>query len=77
MFCAPLKRRHWEVVEMKKANLKMIENLEQMGFQNFATVYRNLSTPALYEEAIRRREGSISHRGPFVVRTGHQQLVHL
>jgi len=70
MFRAPLKVRYWEVIKMKKANLKMIENLEQMGFQNFATVYRNLPIPALYEEAVRRREGSISHRGPFVVRTG-------
>jgi phosphoenolpyruvate carboxykinase (ATP) len=38
--------------------------------RNLGRVYRNLSTPALYEEAIRRCEGWISHLGPLVVRTG-------
>ncbi|MFH0900837.1 MAG: phosphoenolpyruvate carboxykinase (ATP) [Pseudomonadota bacterium] len=44
--------------------------LSQMGIKNVAGVYRNLSTPALYEEAIRRREASVAHLGPLVVRTG-------
>ena len=30
-----------------------------------------MSTPALYEAAVRRREGLIAHLGPLVVRTGH------
>ena len=45
--------------------------LEQMGFQNLATLYWNASTPHLYEQIVRRREGNISHLGPVVVRTGH------
>jgi phosphoenolpyruvate carboxykinase (ATP) len=44
--------------------------IENHGIKNVNKVYRNLSTPALYEEAIQRREGTISHMGPFVVRTG-------
>jgi phosphoenolpyruvate carboxykinase (ATP) len=45
--------------------------LEQIGLRNLGNVYWNLSTPALYEEIVRRREGLISHLGPLVVRTGH------
>lgn len=44
--------------------------LEDQGFRNLGVVHWNLSTPALYEEAIRRREGRLAHLGPFVVRTG-------
>ncbi|CAN5853690.1 phosphoenolpyruvate carboxykinase (ATP) [soil metagenome] len=44
--------------------------LEDHGIKNVARVYWNLSTPALYEEAVRRREGSISADGPLVCRTG-------
>jgi phosphoenolpyruvate carboxykinase (ATP) len=44
--------------------------LENHGIKNINRVYWNLSTPALYEEAIKRREGMIGHLGPFVVRTG-------
>ena len=44
--------------------------LDQHGIQNVGTVYWNLSTPRLYEEAIRRREGRLAHLGPLVVRTG-------
>ncbi|HSF17709.1 MAG TPA: phosphoenolpyruvate carboxykinase (ATP) [Vicinamibacteria bacterium] len=35
-----------------------------------ATVWWNLSSAALYEHAIQRREGFIAHRGPLVVHTG-------
>lgn len=55
---------------MEINKLAVIESLERLGFRNLTNVYRNLPTPALYEEAVRRREGSIAHRGPFVVRTG-------
>ncbi len=41
------------------------------GIKNVAAVHWNLPTPALYEEAVRRREGVVAHRGPLVVRTGH------
>jgi len=36
--------------------------LLNLGFRNFGTVYWNLSAPALYEEAIFRREARISPR---------------
>jgi ATP-dependent phosphoenolpyruvate carboxykinase len=45
--------------------------LEIHGIKNTDTEHWNLSTPALYEEAMRRREGIIAHLGPLVVRTGH------
>jgi phosphoenolpyruvate carboxykinase (ATP) len=45
--------------------------LERLGLRNLGSVYENLSTPALYEESVRRREGWISHLGPLVVHTGH------
>ncbi|VVM05191.1 phosphoenolpyruvate carboxykinase (ATP) [Methylacidimicrobium cyclopophantes] len=44
--------------------------LEYLGIRNVREVYWNLTTPALYEAAIRRYEGMISHLGPFVFRTG-------
>src|SRR5512135_860022 len=44
--------------------------LDAHGIANVGAVYWNLSTPALYEEAVRRREGRIAHLGPLVVRTG-------
>src|SRR5512145_2978639 len=40
------------------------------GIRNQSAVYWNLSTPALYEEAIRRHEGRLAHLGPLIVRTG-------
>jgi phosphoenolpyruvate carboxykinase (ATP) len=48
-----------------------IYGLEEYGIKNVGNVYRNLPTPALYEQIVRRREGLISHLGPIVVRTGH------
>lgn len=44
--------------------------LENHGINNVNAVYWNLSTPRLYEEAIRRREARVAHLGPLVVRTG-------
>lgn len=44
--------------------------LEHHGIRNPGEVYWNLSTPGLYEQAIRRREGHMAHLGPLVVRTG-------
>lgn len=44
--------------------------LENHGVNNVNMVYWNMSTPQLYEEAIRRREGRLAHLGPLVVRTG-------
>ncbi|MBF0334686.1 MAG: phosphoenolpyruvate carboxykinase [Alphaproteobacteria bacterium] len=45
--------------------------LENHGIRNIDVAHWNYSTPALYEEAIRRREGTMAHGGPLVVRTGH------
>ncbi|MFC2172260.1 phosphoenolpyruvate carboxykinase (ATP) [Acidobacteriota bacterium] len=45
--------------------------LENHGIRNIRTAYWNLSTPELYEEAIRRREGIVAHLGPISVRTGY------
>ncbi|MFQ5665309.1 MAG: phosphoenolpyruvate carboxykinase [Candidatus Binatia bacterium] len=45
--------------------------LEHCGICNVDTAYWNLPTPALYEQAIRRREAAIAHLGSLVVRTGH------
>jgi phosphoenolpyruvate carboxykinase (ATP) len=44
--------------------------LENHGINNIRTVYWNLSTPALFEESVKRGEGIVAHRGPLVVRTG-------
>ena len=46
------------------------QELEKHGIRNVNSVYRNLSTPALYEQAIKRGEGQLSHLGPLVVSTG-------
>ncbi len=51
-------------------NSHTIRDLASYGLRNLSAVYWNLSTPALYEEAIRRREARIGHLGPLVVRTG-------
>ena len=44
--------------------------LDVLGIRNINNVYWNLTTPALYEQIIHRREGVISHLGPVIVRTG-------
>ncbi len=45
-------------------------DLSAIGLSNLGNVHHNLSTPALYEEAILRGEGEVGHLGPFVVSTG-------
>lgn len=45
--------------------------LDTVGIKNTSAEYWNFSTAALIEEAVRRHEGVLAHRGPFVVRTGH------
>ena len=44
--------------------------LQNHGLSNLHRVYWNLSTAALYEEAVFRGEARISHMGPLVVNTG-------
>lgn len=43
---------------------------EQLGIRSAGTVYWNLTTPMLYEQAIKHREAEIIHMGPLVTRTG-------
>lgn len=45
--------------------------IEEHGIKNVGRLFWTPSTPVLYEEIVRRREGLISHLGPIVVRTGH------
>lgn len=49
---------------------EILRQLEEIGIKNINDLFYNLSTPALYERAIRRREGTMSCNGPLVVRTG-------
>jgi len=51
--------------------VKSSYGLENHGIINVNHEYWNLPTSAIYEEAIRRREGLMAHLGPLVVRTGH------
>jgi phosphoenolpyruvate carboxykinase (ATP) len=44
--------------------------LKHHGLTNLRKVYWNLSTPALYEEALFRREGRMTNLGPICVETG-------
>ncbi len=44
--------------------------LKNHGLRNLNNVYWNLPPEALYEEAIFRSEGKISHMGPLIVNTG-------
>ena len=46
-------------------------DLKSLGITNVSSVNYNLTTSALYENAIKRGEGIIAHLGPLVVRTGH------
>ena len=44
--------------------------LQEHGLTNVGDIFWNLSTPALYEQIVQRREGKVAHLGPLVVRTG-------
>jgi phosphoenolpyruvate carboxykinase (ATP) len=50
---------------------EIVQDLEAHGLYNLNNIFWNLPTPALYQKAIERREATISHLGPLVVRTGH------
>ena len=45
--------------------------LEQQGMRNLNMSYWNLTTPALVERIVSRREGIITHEGAVAVRTGN------
>jgi phosphoenolpyruvate carboxykinase (ATP) len=46
------------------------ESLRKLGLRNLGNVHWDLSTAGLHEESIRRYEGTLSHLGPLVIRTG-------
>ncbi|MDP6580096.1 MAG: phosphoenolpyruvate carboxykinase (ATP), partial [Vicinamibacterales bacterium] len=46
------------------------DRLEALGIANAGSVHWNLSTAALFEEAVARREGTVAVDGPIVCRTG-------
>jgi phosphoenolpyruvate carboxykinase (ATP) len=48
----------------------MDQDLTSIGIVHPEAVWWNLSTPTLYEHAVRNREGQFAHLGPLVVRTG-------
>jgi phosphoenolpyruvate carboxykinase (ATP) len=52
------------------ANVQSKYGLENHGFQQLGEVYWNLSTPVLYEHALRRGEGVVVDGGPLLVYTG-------
>ena len=51
-------------------NVSSDQRLESVGIVDPASVFWNLSTAALYEEAVARREGTVATSGPMVFRTG-------
>ncbi|HEX7976950.1 MAG TPA: phosphoenolpyruvate carboxykinase (ATP) [Anaerolineales bacterium] len=56
--------------ECQAGALKCDYGLEAQGLFGLNKIYWNLPVEALYEEAIFRSEGKITHEGPFVVNTG-------
>ena len=54
------------IAQIRKADF----NLSNIGVSNLRLAYWNLTTEALYEEAVFRGEGVTTSGGPFVVNTG-------
>ncbi len=59
-----------DLMTQDQGRQKDMRSLDAHGIRNVNTVWWNLTTPALYEHAIRRFSGLLAHRGPLVVRTG-------
>jgi phosphoenolpyruvate carboxykinase (ATP) len=57
-------------VEMEIIDLMPDYQLDPLGLRNLGHVCWNISTPELYEHAVRRYECQISHLGPLVVCMG-------
>ena len=55
-------------MDIKKG--ETVLHLNGIDLNNIGEVFHNLSTPALYEQAIRRGEAMLGHLGPLVVSTG-------
>ena len=54
------------IAQVRKADL----NLSNIGISNLRLAYWNLTTEALYEEAVFRGEGTTSRGGPYIANTG-------
>jgi phosphoenolpyruvate carboxykinase (ATP) len=54
----------------EQGRLNKAHGIDSHGLRNPNTVWWNLSTPALYEQAVQRHEGLVAHLGPLVTRTG-------
>ncbi len=59
-----------QIAQREAGHARSSVGLDYLGIKNINNVYWNLSTPALYEQIIRRREGVIGHLGPVILRTG-------
>ncbi|MFH1481162.1 MAG: phosphoenolpyruvate carboxykinase (ATP) [Pseudomonadota bacterium] len=55
---------------MEISDLKPDFGLDSLGLHHLGQVYWNVSTPGLYEYALRRYEGHMAHLGPLVVSMG-------
>lgn len=55
---------------MELSDLTPEYGLEYLGLRQLGPVHWNLSTPALYEQAVGRYEGQVAHLGPLVVCMG-------
>ncbi|MCF8081627.1 MAG: phosphoenolpyruvate carboxykinase [Deltaproteobacteria bacterium] len=55
---------------MEMSDLRPDYGLTHAGLHDLGQAYWNLSTPALYEYALRRYEGRLAHLGPLVVSMG-------
>lgn len=59
------------IVEAQRGDVRLLDKcLEDLGLKNIESIHWNLSSPQLYEAAVRRREARLGHLGPLVTRTG-------
>jgi len=49
---------------------QLAAELERSGFKTSGSIYRNLSSPVLYEHIIKKGEGVMAANGPVVMKTG-------
>ncbi|MBW1982620.1 MAG: phosphoenolpyruvate carboxykinase (ATP) [Deltaproteobacteria bacterium] len=54
----------------EQGQVRSLHGLQDFGITNARAIWWNLSSPALYEQALQRHEGLMAHLGPLVVRTG-------
>ena len=64
-----------DAVESNRMTIQVerAHGLEALGITRAGRVHWNLSPAALYEEALRRAEGTLAAEGPLVCRTGQHE----